>query len=83
MRSLFAGSEARVVMKLIVVEGKPEGAGLPYLWPRGGRDDPAGRHPMGMGATKEDFDAIAVHPTMAEELVTMRKPTAALAANRA
>ena len=29
-----------------------------------------------MGATKEDFDrTVAVHPTMAEELVTMRKPT--------
>lgn len=29
-----------------------------------------------MGATKEDFDrTCAVHPTMAEELVTMRKPT--------
>ncbi|HAV09518.1 MAG TPA: NADPH-glutathione reductase, partial [Rhodobacteraceae bacterium] len=28
-----------------------------------------------MGATKEQFDATcAVHPTMAEELVTMSKP---------
>ena len=28
-----------------------------------------------MGATKEDFDrTVAVHPTMAEELVTLRKP---------
>jgi glutathione reductase (NADPH) len=28
-----------------------------------------------MGATKEDFDrTIAVHPTMAEELVTLGKP---------
>jgi glutathione reductase (NADPH) len=32
--------------------------------------------PITMGATKADFDAtIAVHPTMAEELVTMRQPT--------
>ncbi len=30
---------------------------------------------IGMGATKEQFDAaIAVHPTLAEELVTMRQP---------
>jgi len=30
-----------------------------------------------MGATKADFDAtMAVHPTMAEELVTMRQPAA-------
>jgi glutathione reductase (NADPH) len=29
-----------------------------------------------MGATKEDFDrTVAVHPTMAEEMVTMRAPT--------
>ena len=29
-----------------------------------------------MGATKADLDAtMAVHPTMAEELVTMRTPT--------
>ena len=31
---------------------------------------------MRMGATKADFDAtMAVHPTAAEELVTMREPT--------
>ena len=31
--------------------------------------------PMGMNATKADFDhAIAVHPTAAEELVTMKMP---------
>jgi glutathione reductase (NADPH) len=30
---------------------------------------------MKMGATKEQFDAtMAVHPTLAEELVTMRHP---------
>jgi glutathione reductase (NADPH) len=30
-----------------------------------------------MGATKADFDAtLALHPTTAEELVTMRKKTA-------
>ena len=28
-----------------------------------------------MGATKEDFDrTVAVHPTMSEELVTMKEP---------
>jgi glutathione reductase (NADPH) len=33
-----------------------------------------------MGATKADFDAtIALHPTAAEELVTMRKKTASYA----
>jgi glutathione reductase (NADPH) len=29
-----------------------------------------------MGATKQDFDrTVAVHPTMSEELVTLRNPT--------
>jgi glutathione reductase (NADPH) len=29
-----------------------------------------------MGATKADFDrTVAVHPTMSEELVTLRNPT--------
>ena len=33
-----------------------------------------------MGATKADFDAtMALHPTAAEELVTMRKKTASYA----
>ena len=33
-----------------------------------------------MGATKADFDAtMAVHPTAAEELVTMREKTASYA----
>ena len=32
--------------------------------------------PVKMGATKADLDAtMALHPTVAEELVTMRKPT--------
>ena len=31
--------------------------------------------PLGMGATKADFDrTIALHPTAAEELVTMKAP---------
>jgi glutathione reductase (NADPH) len=31
---------------------------------------------VGMGATKKDFDrTVAVHPTAAEELVTMYRPT--------
>ena len=32
--------------------------------------------PMGMGATKADFDrAMAMHPTAGEELVTFKSPT--------
>jgi glutathione reductase (NADPH) len=32
--------------------------------------------PMGMGASKADFDrAMAVHPSVGEELVTFKAPT--------
>ena len=40
--------------------------------------------PLKMGAAKEDFDAtIAVHPTLAEEIVTMRQPTEEIRQNLA
>ena len=41
-----------------------------------GRNDSIGGDCRENGATKADFDCtVAVHPTMAEELVTMRNPT--------
>ena len=46
-------------------------------------DDPAFAIPIrAWGATKAQFDAaIAVHPTLAEELVTMRKPSRRVGGN--
>jgi glutathione reductase (NADPH) len=77
MKATLSGRDTRVLMKLVV-----EGAGGRVL----------GCHIVGegaaemvqmvaiavkMGATKADFDAtMALHPTAAEELVTMRTPTA-------
>ncbi len=47
----------------------------PHLRPRCRGGDPGGGIAVTMGATKADFDrTIAVHPTAAEELVTMRVP---------
>jgi glutathione reductase (NADPH) len=41
------------------------------------REAPKVSNAVNMKATKADFDAaIALHPTAAEELVTMRSPTA-------
>ncbi|CAM3024310.1 NADPH-glutathione reductase [Paracoccus aminovorans] len=76
MRSLFAGSDARAVMKLIVDAETDKVLGCHIFGPEAGEMIQMVAVPMGMGATKADFDAaIAVHPTLAEELVTMRKPT--------
>ena len=76
MRSLFAGSDARAVMKLIVDARDDKVLGCHIFCPEAGEMIQIVAIPMGMGATKADFDAaIAVHPTLAEELVTMRKPT--------
>jgi glutathione reductase (NADPH) len=61
----------RVLIKLIVSQGNAQGSGLSHRRARRGRDDPAGRVAVKMGATKEDFDrTVAVHPTMSEEIVT-------------
>jgi glutathione reductase (NADPH) len=76
MRSLFGGSEARAVMKLIVDAESQKVLGCHIFGPEAGEMIQLVAIPMGMGATKAQFDAaIAVHPTLAEELVTMRKPS--------
>ncbi|WP_134679238.1 glutathione-disulfide reductase [Paracoccus ravus] len=76
MRSLFAGSEIRVIMKFLVDASTRKVTGCHIFGPDAGEMIQLIAIPMGMGATKADFDAaIAVHPTLAEELVTMRKPS--------
>lgn len=75
MRSLFAGSEARALMKLIVCDRTRRVLGCHIFAPEAGEMIQLVAVAMGMGATKEQFDAaMAVHPTLAEELVTMRAP---------
>ena len=76
MRSLFAGSDARVMMKLMVDEETRKVVGCQIFGPEAGELIQMAAIPITMGATKEQFDqAVAVHPTLAEELVTMRMPT--------
>ena len=75
MRSLFAGSDARALMKLIVCDGTRRVLGCHIFGPEAGEMIQLVAVAMGMQATKEQFDAaMAVHPTLAEELVTMRAP---------
>ena len=75
MRSLFAGSDARVMMKLIVCADTRKVLGCHIVAPGAGEMIQLAGIAVKMGATKEDFDrTVAVHPTMAEEIVTMKAP---------
>jgi glutathione reductase (NADPH) len=76
MKTLFAGRQDRVFMKLLVNADSRKVLGCHIVGPGAGEMIQLVAIAIGMGATKEDFDrTVAVHPTMAEELVTMRKPT--------
>lgn len=76
MRSMFAGSDARMMMKLLVDPETDKVLGCHIFGPEAGEMIQLAAIPIGMGATKAQFDAtIAVHPTAAEELVTMRQPS--------
>lgn len=75
MRSAFAGRAEKALMKLIVDAGTRKVLGCHIVAPDAGEMIQLAAIAIRMGATKEDFDrTVAVHPTMAEELVTMRKP---------
>jgi glutathione reductase (NADPH) len=75
MRSLFAGRQDKVLMKLVVCADTRRVLGCHIVGPNAGEMIQLAAIAVKMGATKEDFDrTVAVHPTMSEELVTMRKP---------
>ncbi|ARO13964.1 glutathione reductase [Ketogulonicigenium robustum] len=76
MRSAFAGGDEKVLMKLIVDQATRKVLGVHIVAPDAGEMIQLAAIAVTMGATKEDFDrTVAVHPTMAEELVTMRSVT--------
>jgi glutathione reductase (NADPH) len=75
MQTAFASKPDRVLMKLIVSQQSRKVLGCHIVAPEAGEMIQLAAIAIGMGATKEDFDrTCAVHPTMSEELVTMRKP---------
>ena len=77
MRATLSGREERVLMK-VVVDGKTDKVlGVHIVGHEAGEMIQLIGIAMKMGATKADLDAtMAVHPTAAEELVTMRTRTA-------
>ena len=75
MQQAFAGRGNRVLMKLIVSQATRQVLGCHIVAPGAGEMIQLAGVAIKMGATKEDFDrTVAVHPTMSEEIVTMREP---------
>jgi len=77
MAHVLAGRNERMMMKLIVSKATRKVLGLHIVGHSAGEMIQMGAIAIKMGATKEDFDrTMAVHPTAAEELVTMATPVA-------
>jgi glutathione reductase (NADPH) len=77
MKHTISGRETRMLMKLIVDGESDKVLGVHICGPDAGEMIQLAGIAVKMGATKADFDAtMAVHPTAAEELVTMRTPSA-------
>ncbi|MCK0096267.1 FAD-dependent oxidoreductase [Yoonia sp. F2084L] len=75
MNHAFAGRDDRVLMKLVVSVETRKVLGCHIVADHAGEMIQLAGIAVKMGATKEDFDrTVAVHPTMAEELVTMKEP---------
>ncbi|MBL4647054.1 MAG: glutathione-disulfide reductase [Hyphomicrobiales bacterium] len=77
MKHILPNRQEKMLMKLIV-DGKTDRVlGCHIVGPAAGEMAQLVGIAVKMKATKADFDAtMAVHPTAAEELVTMREPTA-------
>ncbi len=66
----------RMILKLITEANGGKVLGVHILGPDAGELVQMAAIPMAMNATKADFDrAMAMHPTAAEELVTMKAPS--------
>ena len=76
MQNAFIEKNERVMFKLIVCATSRKVLGCHIIAPHAGELIQIAGVAVKMGATKEDFDAtVAVHPTMAEEIVLMKTPT--------
>jgi glutathione reductase (NADPH) len=75
MKHTLSGRDERMLMKLVVDGASDRVLGCHICGPDAGEMAQLLGIAVKLGATKADFDAtMAVHPTAAEELVTMREP---------
>jgi len=73
MKATLSGRTEKMLMKLVVEAATQKVLGVHILGPDAGEMAQLAGIAVKMGATKAQFDAtMAVHPTAAEELVTMR-----------
>ncbi|RUX03478.1 glutathione-disulfide reductase, partial [Mesorhizobium sp. M8A.F.Ca.ET.023.01.1.1] len=76
MRHTLSGRDEKMLIKLVVDGASRKVLGAHILGPDAGEMAQLLGIPLKAGLTKDDFDrTMAVHPTAAEELVTMYKPT--------
>ncbi len=76
MKNRLSGRDERVLMKLVVDGAGDRLLGCHILGPDAAEMAQLMAVPIHLGARKADLDAtMALHPTLAEELVTMRTPT--------
>ncbi len=76
MRHTLSGRREKMLMKLVVDGTTRKVLGAHVLGPDAGEMAQLLGIPIKAGLTKDDFDrTMAVHPTAAEELVTMYKPS--------
>lgn len=76
MKHVLAGRDERTIMKIVVNALDRKVLGVHILGPEAGEMAQLLGIALKTGATKDDFDrTMAVHPTAAEELVTMYNPT--------
>lgn len=74
MKAILAGREERMFMKLVVVRASDRVAGVHILGPDAAEIVQMAAVAIRMGAKKTDFDqTMALHPSAAEELVTLRE----------
>jgi len=75
LRHTLSGSSERTLMKLVVDDATDRVVGLHMVGADAGEIVQGFAVAMNAGATKAQFDAtIGIHPTAAEEFVTMREP---------
>ena len=75
LKHTLSGSTERTLMKLVVDDATDRVVGLHMVGPDAGEVVQGFAVAMKAGATKAVFDStIGIHPTMAEEFVTMREP---------
>lgn len=77
LKNTLSGSAEQTLMKLIVDQQSDVVVGVHMVGPEAGEIIQGMGVALKSGATKADFDStIGIHPTSAEEFVTMREPVA-------